>query len=83
MCPGRDPDHHLTNAEEMFDRIQKKIDEGDTSDFAIGMLKALKGSRDVIRASIVKFDLQTGQVVDEAGDGNVSAVAKDDAGQSN
>jgi len=76
MCPGRNPDHHLTNAEKMFDLIQQKIDEGEESEFARGMLEALKGSRDVIRASMVRVDLGTGGVVGDEGSNGGSGVGK-------
>lgn len=78
MCSGRDPDHHLTNAEKMFDLIQQKIDEGEESEFARGMLEALKRSRDVIRASMVRVDLGTGEVV---GDGGCIGSAGDGDGE--
>jgi len=80
LCPGRDPDHHLTNAEKMFERVQKTVDEGGASDFALGMLAALKGSRDVIRANMVKVELETGEVVHEDDVGEDRTEAVKDAG---
>ena len=48
ICPGQDPVLHVPNAERMFVRIQQHIDQGNASDYSIGLLKSLKETRDNI-----------------------------------
>jgi len=52
-CPGRDPLLHIRNAERIFVRIQQHIDEGNASDYSIGLLKDLKELRDLLMSMIV------------------------------
>ena len=48
---------HAHNAERMFRRIQQHIDEGNASEYSIGVLKSLKSSRDTIMDNLVDAEM--------------------------